>query len=326
MSTLRAADQRVPSPATGAAPTRAVLLLAYGSPRTKDEILPYYTHMRGGRAPRAAALAELEARYAAIGGISPLTEITTAQAAALANLLRREEGPEWTVQVGMKHIQPFIEDAVAELVAGRVTDAVGIVLAPHYSSMSVAGYVERARAAAAGTGLRLHFVEDWHLEPSYLDWLAAAISAKLAELSPERAASTLVIFTAHSLPARLRDLGDPYPDQLGETATAVAERLALPRWTVGWQSVAQDTGEPWLGPELLQVVRDAAAEGTKDFIVCACGFVADHLEVRFDLDVEAQQVAGELGVSIARTAMPNDDPAFIRVLYGLALRGMAAPA
>ncbi len=318
------------SPAPGSAPsettaTRAVLLMAYGSPRRSEEILPYYTHMRGGRPPRPEALAELEARYQAIGGRSPLTEITLSQASALQDLLRSEDGTGWSVVVGMKHIAPFIEDAVADLVGAEVKEAVGVVLAPHYSRMSIAGYVERARAASAGTPLEIRFVEDWHLEPSYLSWLARAIATRLSEIGPDRAQRTLVIFTAHSLPARLREMGDPYPDQLGETATAVARIIDLPRWEVGWQSVAQDAGEPWLGPELLEVVRQAASGGTTEFLVCPCGFVADHLEVRYDLDVEAQQAAAELGVAISRTAMPNDDPAFIAVLRDLVRRGMASP-
>ncbi len=308
------------------AATKAVLLMAYGSPRAPEDILPYYTHMRGGRPPRPEALAELEARYQAIGGRSPLTEITLAQASALQDLLRSEDGPVWSVTVGMKHIAPFIEDAVAGLVSAGIREAVGVVLAPHYSRMSVAGYVERARAASAGSPLEIRFVEDWHLEPSYLSWLATAISSKLSEFGPDRAERAMVIFTAHSLPARLREMADPYPDQLGETATAVARLLDLPRWDIGWQSVAQDAGEPWLGPELLEVVKaEAASDGTRDFLVCPCGFVADHLEVRYDLDVEAQQTAAELGVTISRTAMPNDDPAFIAVLRDLVRRGLASP-
>ncbi|MDA8394995.1 MAG: ferrochelatase [Candidatus Dormibacteraeota bacterium] len=318
------------SPASDSSPsetiaTRAVLLMAYGSPRSAEEILPYYTHMRGGRPPRPEALAGLEARYRAIGGRSPLTEITLSQASALQDLLRSQDGPGWSVTVGMKHIAPFIEDAVAGLVDAGIREAVGVVLAPHYSRMSVAGYVERARAASAGSPLEISFVEDWHLEPSYLSWLARAISTRLAEIGPTRAEGAMVIFTAHSLPARLREMGDPYPDQLGETAAAVAKILDLPRWDIGWQSVAQDTGEPWLGPELLEVVRRAASGGITEFLVCPCGFVADHLEVRYDLDVEAQRAAAELGITISRTAMPNDDAAFIAVLRDVVRRGMASP-
>jgi len=304
--------------------TRAVLLMAYGSPRNRDQILPYYTHMRGGRTPSPEAMAELESRYEAIGGHSPLTEITMAQAAGLARMLRDEDGPGWEVVVGMKHTPPFVEDAVQQLADMGIDQAVGLVLAPHYSVMSIAGYVERARAAAsqAGGRLELRFVTDWHLEPGYIAWLAAQVEHQLGTLGQNQARPPLVIFTAHSLPARLRQMGDPYPDQLGETAAAVAGRLGLANWTTGWQSVAQSAGEPWLGPELLEVVRQSAAEGTTEFVVCACGFVADHLEVLFDLDVEARAEAARLGVTIVRTAMPNDDPGFLRVLAGLARQGL----
>ena len=311
-------------PAAKAA-TKAVLLMAYGSPRDRDQILPYYTHMRGGRTPSTEAMAELESRYEAIGGYSPLTEITMAQAAGLSQLLRSEDGPSWEVVVGMKHTAPFVEDAVRQISAFGIERAVGVVLAPHYSVMSTAGYVERARAAVKETGakLQLSFIEDWHLEPGYISWLAARVQVRLRELARNASRPPLVIFTAHSLPARLREMGDPYPDQLGETAAAVANQLGLENWTTAWQSVAQSAGEPWLGPELIEVVRQAAASGTREFVVCACGFVADHLEILFDLDVEAQEEASRLGVTIVRTTMPNADPDFLEVLAGIARQGIA---
>lgn len=294
--------------------------MAYGSPATEEGILPYYTHMRGGRPPRPDALEELKSRYRAIGGHSPLSEITRAQASGLERILRSEAGADWRVTVGMKHTQPFIEDAVQELAAAGVESVIGLVLAPHYSRMSVAGYVDRARTAAEGTRLRPSFIEDWHLDIGYLDWLAQAVESQLRSLGPERSPTAQVIFTAHSLPARLREMGDPYPDQLGETAAAVAARLELPNWTVGWQSVAQDAGEPWLGPELLAVVRASAERGVKDFVVCPCGFVADHLEILYDLDVDAQDAARRIGVTILRTSMPNDELTFLRVLASLVLK------
>jgi len=319
------------SPAATAAPPgngqtpRAVLLMAYGSPRDREQILPYYTHMRGGRTPNPDALAALKGRYEAIGGHSPLTEITMAQASGLRRLLQEQDGPGWEVVVGMKHTAPFVEDAVHQIAAMGVEQAVGLVLAPHYSVMSTAGYVDRAQAAAreAGDKLQLRFVRDWHLEPGYIAWLGGQVQARLQELSQDPGRPPLVVFTAHSLPARLREMGDPYPDQLGETAAAVAAELGLLNWTTGWQSVAQSAGEPWLGPELLEVVRRAADSGTREFVVCACGFVADHLEVLFDLDVEAQEEARRLGVSLVRTAMPNADPSFLKVLADLARQGFA---
>ncbi len=313
------------SPGKGGPAAKAVLLMAYGSPRSRAEILPYYTHMRGGRPPHPEALAELERRYEAIGGSSPLQEITRAQAQALESELRRREGDQWRVVVGMKHSAPFLEDAVGELVRGGVTSAVGLVLAPHYSQMSVGEYVNRAERALADlpNGVLLRFVTDWHLDPGYLRWLAIQVRTQLAEHAPTGSDRTLVIFTAHSLPTRLREMGDPYPDQLAETAGAVARQAGLPNWTTAWQSVAK-TGEPWLGPELLDVVREAAAKGTSEFLICACGFTADHLEILYDLDVEAQAEAARLGVRISRTTMPNARPEFAAILADLVQAEIAA--
>lgn len=299
--------------------------MAYGSPRSEAEILPYYTHMRGGRPPTEAALAELQRRYQAIGGSSPLQEITRAQAGALQAELCQSRSGDWQVVVGMKHSPPFLEDAVRQLIEDGVKSAVGLVLAPHYSRLSVGEYVERARAALpeGDPQLRLRFVTDWHLDPGYVAWLAARVREELAQVPQSPSRKSLVIFTAHSLPARLREMGDPYPDQLGETAAAAARAAELENWTTAWQSVAK-TGEPWLGPELLEVVAEAAQTGTTDFVVCPCGFTADHLEILYDLDVEAQAEAARLGVRIARTPMPNARPDFIAILGNLVETEIAA--
>ncbi len=301
---------------------KAVLLMAYGSPQTVDEILPYYTHMRGGRPPSPAALEELQARYRAIGGTSPLQEITQAQARGLESVLKSRD-PDWRVAVGMKHSPPFIEEAVTALQASGAESIVGLVLAPHYSQMSVGEYRERAgRAAGNEAEGSLTFIDDWHLDRGYVAWLAERVKAELEAIAPPDPGHTGVIFTAHSLPARLREMGDPYPDQLEETAAAVAAEAGLTRWTTGWQSVAQ-TGEPWLGPELEAVMAAEAAAGMRHLVVCACGFTADHLEILYDIDLEAQQRAAELGVTLRRTPMPNDDPEFIRVLADLIWRRTA---
>ncbi|HUY08815.1 MAG TPA: ferrochelatase [Candidatus Dormibacteraeota bacterium] len=298
-------------------------MMAYGSPRTRSEILPYYTHMRGGRPPSGEAVTELERRYDAIGGSSPLQEITRAQAEALERELRRMHGERWRVVVGMKHSAPFLEDAVRQLAEDGVTSAVGLVLAPHFSQMSVGEYVSRAEAAIADrpSQLQLHFVTDWHLDPGYIGWLADRVREQLAQIDDRRSESPLVIFTAHSLPARLKEMGDPYPGQLAETASAAALHAGISNWTTAWQSVAR-TGEPWLGPELLDVVRLAAARGTTDFVVCACGFTADHLEILYDLDVEAQAEANRLGVRVVRTPMPNARPDFVAILAELVQAGI----
>ena len=296
--------------------------MAYGSPRNRGEILAYYTHMRGGRPPSDDALAELERRYDAIGGSSPLQEITRAQADALERELSRRPGERWRVVVGMKHSPPFLEDAVNQLIEEGVTSAVGLVLAPHFSRMSVGEYVTRAERTLAGrpNRMELRFVTDWHLDPGYLGWLADRVREQLEEIGQQPPGQPLVIFTAHSLPARLKEMGDPYPGQLLETAAAVARLARLGNWTTAWQSVAK-TGEPWLGPELLDVVREAAERGTSDFVVCACGFTADHLEILYDLDLEAQAEAARLGIRLRRTPMPNARPDFVAVLAELVAAG-----
>ncbi len=308
-----------------ASAAKAVLLMAYGSPRNRSEILPYYSHMRGGRAPHPDALAELERRYQAIGGSSPLQEITHAQAEALRQELERREGGRWRVEVGMKHSHPFIEEAVDELTAAGTTEAIGLVLAPHYSAMSVGEYVSRAESAAMKhtSPMRLRFVTDWHIDAGYVRWLAARVLEVLAQSPDGVGTAAHVIFTAHSLPARLKESGDPYPGQLLETAAAVAEKAHLSNWTTAWQSVAK-TGEPWLGPELLDVMRERAASGCTEFVVCACGFTADHLEILYDLDVEARAEAARLRVRLSRTPMPNARPDFVGVLADLVQAGIAA--
>jgi protoporphyrin/coproporphyrin ferrochelatase len=308
-----------------ASTAKAVLLMAYGSPRNRSEILPYYSHMRGGRAPHPDELAELERRYQAIGGSSPLQEITQAQAHALRQELESREGGRWRVEVGMKHSHPFIEEAVEELRAGGTTEAIGLVLAPHYSAMSVGEYVSRAERTAVnhGSPMRLQFVTDWHIDAGYVSWLAARVLEVLGQSTDGVGAAAQVIFTAHSLPARLKEIGDPYPGQLLETAAAVAEKAGLSNWTTAWQSVAK-TGEPWLGPELLNVMRESAASGCTEFVVCPCGFTADHLEILYDLDVEAQAEAAQLGVRLSRTPMPNTRPDFVAVLADLVQARIAA--
>ena len=267
-----------------------VLVMAYGTPATPSDIEAYYTHVRRGRPPAPEQLAELRGRYAAIGGTSPLLERTRAQAAGLAAAL----GDGWRVELGMKHAPPFIEDGLAALAGAGVEDVVGLVLAPHYSRLSVGEYAARAAGARV--------VQSWHLASGYVDLLARFVG-EVATPDSE------VVFTAHSLPSRILAEGDPYPSQLHETAAAVAERAGIGRWSVGWQSAGR-TPEPWIGPDVLDVLRDRAAHGASHVVVCPAGFVSDHLEVLYDLDVEAAALASELGVGFARTRMPNDDPQF----------------
>jgi protoporphyrin/coproporphyrin ferrochelatase len=301
--------------------TRGVALLAYGTPKSPDEVEAYYTHIRRGRPPAPDQLADLVRRYDAIGGISPLRERTEAQRAALQSALdRRTSGDRIRVELGFKHASPFIEDAVDTLIAGGVDDVTALVLAPQFSALSVGEYLERAAARAAEAGVSFRSVSSWHDEDAYLRFVTEATRASLAAL-PDR---TKVVFTAHSLPARVLESGDPYPGQLRETAELVAERLGLDRWagwTTAWQSAGR-TPEPWLGPDVTDVVRELGATGRADGVcVCPCGFVADHLEVLYDLDIDARRVAGEAGLDFARTAVVNDDAG---VMAALAERVLAA--
>jgi protoporphyrin/coproporphyrin ferrochelatase len=218
----------------------------------------------------------------------------------------------------MKHAPPFIEDGVAALAASGVTRIVGLVLAPHYSVLSVGEYATRAEAAAAGAGTKLSMVQSWHLAPGYLDLLAGFVREQLDLLGVE---PVEVVFTAHSLPTRILDMGDPYPDQLAEMAEEVAVRAGIDRWSVGWQSAGR-TPEPWIGPDVLTVLPGLAEAGMAGVVVCPAGFVSDHLEVLYDLDVEARAVAETLGLAFTRTPSPNADPAFCATLADV-VRGHA---
>jgi ferrochelatase len=290
----------------------AVLLMAYGTPRHPDEVEAYYTDIRRGRPPTPELLADLVRRYDAIGGLSPLLARTEAQRTGLQHALDERARGRFVVTLGMKHAAPSIEDAVAGVIDEGFRRAVALVLAPHYSAFSVGQYVERA-IAAAGDELEVLPITDWHMEPAYLDFLAAAVRAGLAALP----AKSKVLFTAHSLPQRIIAAGDPYADQLQETAAAVASRAGLApwgTWGVAWQSAGR-TPEPWIGPDILSVIDDlGGAEGATGLLVCACGFVADHLEVLYDLDIEARRRAEDQGLAFARTPALNDDPTVLAAL------------
>jgi ferrochelatase len=289
-----------------------LLVMAYGTPRSPADVEAYYTDIRRGRPPTPEQLADLQRRYDAIGGISPLAQRTEAQRAALAAALDARMPGEFEVVLGQKHAAPFIEDAVRALADAGIDRIVGLVLAPHYSAFSVGQYHQRATDTAAEVGAELLPIDSWHLEPAYLDFLTAALGEARARL-PER---HKVLFTAHSLPERVL-AGDPYPDQLRESAAAVAERVGLlpwPDWAIAWQSAGR-TPEPWRGPDILDVIRDLGDTGRTDGVaVCAQGFVSDHLEVLYDLDIEATKVAADHGLAFARTRSLNDDPVVMAAL------------
>lgn len=297
----------------------AVLLMAYGTPRTPAEIEPYYTDIRRGRAPTPELLAELVGRYDAIGGISPLAARTEAQRDGLQRALDVLRPGAYEVVLGLKHAEPKIETAVADLAARGFRSIVGLVLAPHYSSYSIGQYMDRARAAAEPHGIVVTGIDSWATDEAFVEFLADDMGARLRTMP----ANTKVLFTAHSLPQRIIDAGDPYPDELRATAEAVAARVGLSdwsSWSVAWQSAGR-TPEPWIGPDILAVIDDlAASENASGVLVCACGFVADHLEVLFDLDIEARAHAENKGLAFDRTACVNDDE---RVLASLARRVVA---
>jgi ferrochelatase len=292
-----------------------LLVMAYGTPRSPADVAGYYTHIRRGRPPTDEQLADLVRRYDAIGGISPLAERTESQRRALEAALERRRPATFAVALGQKHAAPFIEDGMKALADQGASTVIGLVLAPHYSKGSIGQYHERAATAAAEHEVSYRGIDSWHLVPAYLDFLAGAV----AEARPSLPARHQVLFTAHSLPERVLD-GDPYPDQLRDSAEAVADRVGLPPgpgWALAWQSAGR-TPEPWRGPDILEVIRDLAATGrTEGVLVVPQGFTSDHLEVLYDLDVEAARLAGELGLDFARTRSLNDDPTVMDALAGV---------
>ena len=273
-------------------PLTGVLCMAYGSPSSEDDIEAYYTHIRGGRKPSPEALDELKSRYRAIGG-SPLTAITRAQAKAIGDRLGL---PAF---VGMKHASPFIADGAAEAERAGIQRLVGIPLAPHFAEMSLGAYQHSLEEAWHG---ELVFVRGFHDHQAFIGAVQKLIAESLSESWPER-----LFFTAHSLPARIVAQGDGYYDRLLESCRLVEAGMKLPEWEFAFQS-ASTTGEPWLGPDLLAAIEKS---GAQDVLVCPIGFVADHLEILYDLDVEAQAFSRESGIKIRRTASFNTRPEFI---------------
>lgn len=289
----------------------AVLLMAYGTPETLEDVPAYFTHIRGGRRPSDEAIADLERRYRAVGGATPLRDITEAVRTGLeAELARR--GDPTPVYVGMKHWHPYIADTVREMSLAGVRHITALALAPHYSRMSVGAYrhaVEEA-AAALGAPMDVTFVDAWYEEPSFVELMAGRVDRVAAEMR-EAGVDPLVVFTAHSLPIRIREWNDPYEAQLLESARLVAARLGIADFRFAWQS-AGGSREPWIGPDILEYLATLRDEGVKGVVQVPIGFVCDHLEILYDIDVEAKQRAAELGMRLERTELPNADPAFIR--------------
>jgi ferrochelatase len=294
----------------------AVMLMGYGTPRAPAEILPYYTDIRRGHPPTDKQLDELTARYAAIGGISPLAERSDAQREAMQAALDHLANGKYHVVLGMKHAAPFIEESVEQLATQGFRRVVGLVLAPHYSAFSVGQYLDRLSTAASAHDIDVRGIRSWATEPAFVEFIAADLRTQLTGLPDQ----TRVLFTAHSLPQRILDSDDPYPTELRATAERVAAALDLDNWGLAWQSAGR-TPEPWLGPDILQVIDELAEDGhTEAVLVSAVGFVADHLEVLYDLDIEARRRAAGHGLMFARTACVNDDPSVIAALAARVIR------
>ncbi|MBC1499276.1 ferrochelatase [Listeria weihenstephanensis] len=291
-----------------------LLVMAYGTPYKDEDIERYYTDIRHGRTPSQDLIDDLRSRYHAIGGLSPLAKITQAQAYGLAETLNNMQlDIEFKTYIGLKHIEPFIEDAVQEMKNDGIEEAISIILAPHYSSFSVKEYNGRAlKKTEEIGGPTIKTIDSWYDEPKFIDMWAKRINA--VEIPKEELDQTVLVVSAHSLPEKIKEHGDPYPDQLAETAELIFANVDVPHYALGWQSEGK-TGTPWLGPDVQDLTRALFEEhGYKHFIYTPVGFVAEHLEVLYDNDYECKVVTDEIGATYHRPPMPNDDKEFLDVL------------
>ncbi|SOC39437.1 ferrochelatase [Salinicoccus kekensis] len=286
--------------------------MAYGTPYKEEDIEPYYTHIRRGRPPSEEALQDLKDRYEAIGGISPLADTTERQAEALLQQYNSKSEDEYQLYIGLKHIDPFIEDAVKQMSEDGIKEAESVVLAPHYSNFSVGTYNQRAQEECEKYGIELKSVESFYDEQPFLDFWTEAVKSSLSEIDEAEHGETAIIVSAHSLPEKIKEQNDPYPGQLEETAQLLKEQAGLQNVFVGWQSEG-NTPEPWLGPDVQDLTRDLYNEhGFKHFIYLPLGFVCEHLEVLYDNDYECKVVCDEVGAGYHRPTMPNTDERFIQ--------------
>lgn len=303
-----------------------LLVMAYGTPYKEADIERYYTHIRHGRKPSDEQLADLTDRYKAIGGISPLAKITQNQAEGLCKRLNEvQDEIEFKMYIGLKHIEPYLEDAVAQMHADGITEAVSIVLAPHFSTFSIKSYNGRIQEESEKLGnLKITSVESWYDEPKFIQYWNEKVSEAFAAMSEEQREKACLIVSAHSLPEKILAMGDPYADQLTETADLIAKAAGLKNYAVGWQSAGQ-TPEPWIGPDVQDLTRDLHEEkGYTTFVYTPVGFVAEHLEVLYDNDYECKVVCDEIGATYVRPAMPNDQPLFIDAMADVVLKKLRA--
>jgi protoporphyrin/coproporphyrin ferrochelatase len=299
-----------------------LLVMAYGTPYKEEDLERYYTHIRRGHKPSSEMLQELKERYDAIGGISPLAKITLAQAESLEKRLNEiQDELEFKMYLGLKHIDPFVEDAVQQMHRDGIEEAVSVVLAPHFSTFSVKSYNGRAKAEAEKLGgPKIHAIESWYTEPKFIDYWVEKINEIYAKMSEEEREKAVLIVSAHSLPEKIIAAGDPYPQQLQETADLIAEKAGIKHYTIGWQS-AGNTPEPWLGPDVQDLTRELhERKGYTSFVYAPVGFVSDHLEVLYDNDIECKNVTDEIGANYYRPEMPNANPKFIDALATVVLK------
>ncbi|EIB5317205.1 ferrochelatase [Listeria monocytogenes] len=293
-----------------------LLVMAYGTPYKDEDIERYYTDIRHGHKPSEEMIADLRGRYHAIGGLSPLAKITEAQAYGLEKALNdSQDEVEFKAYIGLKHIEPFIEDAVEAMHKDGIEEAISIVLAPHYSSFSVEAYNKRAKDAADKLGgPSIKAINDWYKQSKFIQMWADRINETAKQIPADELLDTVLIVSAHSLPEKIKQHNDPYPDQLQETADFIFEKVVVPHYALGWQSEGK-TGEPWLGPDVQDLTRELyGQEKYKHFIYTPVGFVAEHLEVLYDNDYECKVVTDEVGAAYHRPPMPNADPEFLEVL------------
>ena len=289
---------------------KAVLMLAYGTAGSVERMRCYLSDIRGGRPMSDEFVNEFKHRYELIGG-SPLTELTYDQAKKTGEELQ-SRGLDWPVYLGMRHWSPWIKDAIGQMYLHGVEEAVGIVMAPHYSKMSIGKYWGKIEEAQEmhGSNIKFTFVNSWYQQPKFLQALEEHIRAGLEKFPADVRDKVKLVFSAHSLPERLIKMGDPYDEQLKDNARIVAERLGDVDWMFSYQSAAE-TGEPWLGPQIEDVVVDLAGQGYKHMLVAPIGFVCDHVEILFDIDIEATQIAAEHGIQLERIESMNSTPLFI---------------
>ncbi|WP_066368006.1 ferrochelatase [Neobacillus fumarioli] len=298
-----------------------LLVMAYGTPYSLEDLESYYTHIRHGRKPTPEMIEDLKRRYEAIGGISPLAKITQEQAEKLeAHLNKIQNRFEFKAYLGLKHISPFIEDAVKQMHEDGIEEAISLVLAPHFSTFSVKAYNGRAieEAEKAG-GLRIKTIDSWYREPKFINYWAEQVKQIVSGLPADEKEKFVVIVSAHSLPEKILQFGDPYPNQLQETADLIVSKANVKNYVIGWQS-AGNTPEPWIGPDVQDLTRELFHDHHyKAFIYAPVGFVCDHLEVLYDNDIECKAVTDELGVSYYRPEMPNAKREFIDALASVVM-------